>query len=28
MKIDKRLDPLCGDPRFETLVAKFMGQTK
>jgi TolB-like protein/Tfp pilus assembly protein PilF len=25
LKIDKRLDPLRGDPRFETLLAKFMG---
>jgi tetratricopeptide (TPR) repeat protein len=28
LKIDKRLDPLRGDPRFEELVAKFMGQSK
>ena len=26
LKADKRLDPLRGDPRFERLVAKFMGQ--
>jgi TolB-like protein/Tfp pilus assembly protein PilF len=26
LKADKRLDPLRGDPRFELLVAKFMGQ--
>jgi tetratricopeptide (TPR) repeat protein len=26
LKADKRLDPLRGDPRFEQLVAKFMGQ--
>jgi tetratricopeptide (TPR) repeat protein len=25
LKIDKRLDPLRGDPRFKTLLAKFMG---
>jgi adenylate cyclase len=25
LKIDKRLDPLRGDPRFERLLAKFMG---
>jgi TolB-like protein/Tfp pilus assembly protein PilF len=28
LKIDKRLDALRGDPRFEQLLAKFMGQTK
>jgi hypothetical protein len=28
LKADKRLDPLRGDPRFEELVAKFMGQSK
>ncbi len=28
LKIDKRLDTLRGDPRFERLLAKFMGQTK
>jgi TolB-like protein/Tfp pilus assembly protein PilF len=28
LKADKRLDPLRGDPRFDTLVAKFMGQAK
>jgi tetratricopeptide (TPR) repeat protein len=26
LKADKRLDPLRGDPRFDTLVAKFMGE--
>ena len=26
LKADKRLDPLRGDPRFEQLLAKFMGQ--
>ena len=28
LKIDKRLYPLRNDPRFQELVAKFMGQTK
>jgi TolB-like protein/tetratricopeptide (TPR) repeat protein len=28
LKIDKRLDALRGDPRFERLLAKFMGETK
>ena len=28
LKADKRLDPLRGDPRFDELVAKFMGQSK
>ena len=28
LKIDKRLDPLRGDPRFDDLVAKYMGETK
>lgn len=28
LKADKRLDPLRGDPRFEELVAKFMGRSK
>jgi len=28
LKIDKRLDALHGDPRFERLLAKFMGETK
>ena len=26
LKIDPRLDPLRGDPRFQNLLAKFMGQ--
>ncbi len=28
LKIDKRLDALRGDPRFERLLAKYMGETK
>jgi TolB-like protein/Tfp pilus assembly protein PilF len=28
LKADKRLDPLRGDPRFDRLVAKFMGEVK
>jgi adenylate cyclase len=28
LKADKRLAPLYGDPRFERLVARFMGTTK
>jgi TolB-like protein/Tfp pilus assembly protein PilF len=28
LKIDKRLDALRGDPRFERLLAKFMGETR
>ena len=28
LKADKRLDPLLGDPRFDALVAKYMGQAK
>jgi tetratricopeptide (TPR) repeat protein len=28
LKADKRLDPLRGDPRFDLLVAKFMGEAK
>jgi len=28
LKADKRLDPLRGNPRFDTLVAKFMGESK
>jgi serine/threonine-protein kinase len=28
LKTDKRLDPLRADPRFQHLLAKFMGQTK
>jgi TolB-like protein/Tfp pilus assembly protein PilF len=28
LKTDKRLDPLRGDPRFDHLVAKFMGEAK
>jgi tetratricopeptide (TPR) repeat protein len=27
LKIDRRLDPLRGDPRFQKLLAKFMGET-
>jgi tetratricopeptide (TPR) repeat protein len=26
LKIDKRLDPLRADPRFQKLLAKYMGQ--
>ncbi len=28
LKIDKRLDPLRDDPRFQKLVAKFMGESQ
>ena len=28
LEIDKRLDPLRDDPRFEKLLARYMGQTK
>ena len=28
LKIDKRLDALRGEPRFERLLAKYMGQTQ
>jgi tetratricopeptide (TPR) repeat protein len=28
LKIDKRLDTLRGEPRFERLLAKYMGQTQ
>jgi adenylate cyclase len=28
LKTDKRLDPLRSDPRFQQLLAKFMGETK
>lgn len=28
LETDPRLDPLRGDPRFEKLVARYMGETK